>query len=345
VDSVGSQAVSRAALFTLVWTAAAGLAGCQTKPSSAEIRTIRIAIHRDPVAFLPVRVARVLGYDREEGIAIEPAELAGGTKAIEAMLGGSADVAAGSMSDAVALAAQGRQIRGFLLMYARPSIALAVAPAASSSIRTIRDLKGRTVGVSAPGSASHQFLNFLLVTNGLAGDDVSTVSVGMSSTSISALEHGQVDAAVLLASAIPSFELRNPASPFLADTRTLEGAKSVFGSEIFPALSLLAEDGWLEHNADSAQRLVRAMKKAMHWVREQPVERVREMIPEEARMTPSEADFRAIREVQAAMSSDGVVPVGSAAMIEKFVAVSDGRVRAAHVDPETIYTNRFAQQK
>jgi ABC-type nitrate/sulfonate/bicarbonate transport system substrate-binding protein len=119
----------------------------------------------------------------------------------------------------------------------------------------------------------------------------------------------------------------------------------VFGSEAFPALSLLAESGWLEHNADSAQRLVHAIKKAMRWVREQPVEKVRDMIPEEARMTPAEADFRAIREVQAAMSPDGIVPAGSAAAIEKFVTVSDARVRAAHVDPETIYTNQFAQRK
>lgn len=287
----------------------------------------------------------MLGYDREEGIAVEPSELAGGTKAIEAMLGGSADVAAGSMSDAIALAAQGRRVRGFLLVYKRPSSALAVAPAAAGTIRTVRDLKGHTVGVSAPGSASHQILNFLLVTNGLMPDDVSTVSVGMSTTSISALEHRQVDAAVLLASAVPTFELRNPGTVFLADTRTQSGTKQLFGSENFPTLSLLAENSWLEQNGDAARRLARALKRAMRWVREQPVEKVREMIPAEARMTPAEADFRAIREAQAAMSSDGLVPPGSAATVARFVAVSDARVRAAHLDPETVYTNQFASDK
>jgi NitT/TauT family transport system substrate-binding protein len=336
--------VRRALLCVLPWLAA-GFVGCQTRHTGADFRTIRIAIHRDPIAFLPVRVAGMLGYDRQEGIAIEPSELAGGTKAIEAMLGGSADVAAGSMSDAIALAAQGRNVRGFLLVYARPIEALAVAPARGGTIRTIRDLKGLTVGVTAPGSASHQFLNFLLVKNGLLPEDVSTVSVGMSTTSISALEHAQVDAAVLLASAIPTFELRNPASAFLVDTRSTSGAKQVFGSESFPALSLLAENDWLEHNPGAALRLVRALKKAMRWVRDQPVERVREMIPAESRMTPAEADFRAIREVQAAMSPDGVVPPGSAAVVERFVAVSDPRVRAANIDPEKIYTNQFAVER
>src|SRR4051794_36611780 len=82
----------------------------------------------------------------------------------------------------------------------------AVAPSKSGSIRMIGDLKGRTVGVSAPGSTSHQILNFLLVSNGLSPDTVSTVSVGMSASSVAALEHGTVDAAVLLASAIAAFE-------------------------------------------------------------------------------------------------------------------------------------------
>lgn len=341
---MGAPAVKLPKLCALLWFVAA-LVGCQPRHAVTDVQTIRIAIHRDRIAFLPVYLARTLGYDRQEGIAVEPSELAGGTKAIEAMLGGSADVAAGSMSDAIALAAEGRPVRGFLLVYARPSEALAVAPAHGSAIRTIRDLKGHTVGVTAPGSASHQFLNFLLVKNGLAPEDVSTVSVGMSSTSISALEHAQVDAAVLLASAIPTFELRNPANAFLADTRTPSGARQVFGSEGFPALSLLAETEWLEHNADAAQRLVRAIKNAMRWVREQPVERVREMIPADARMTPAEADFRAIREVQAAMSTDGIVPPGSAAIVERFVAVSDPRVRAAKIDPEQIYTNQFAVER
>jgi NitT/TauT family transport system substrate-binding protein len=87
---------------------------------------------------------------------------------------------------------------------------LAVAPALSGTIRTVRDLKGRAVGVSTPGSATHQFLNFLLVTNSLSPEDVSVVSVGMSASSLAALDRGKVDAAVLIASAIYAFEARHP---------------------------------------------------------------------------------------------------------------------------------------
>src|SRR5215831_4395041 len=122
-------------------------AACCGGPPAAAPRAIRLAIHRDPVVFLPFRVAQSKGYFRDEGITVEMNEAAGGAKAIEALLGGSVDVAAGSMSDAVQLAARGRAIRSFLVLYTRPSLALAVSPQRAAAIRSIRDLKGRAVGV------------------------------------------------------------------------------------------------------------------------------------------------------------------------------------------------------
>ena len=193
---------------------------CHRSQSSATLPQVRIAIHRDPIAFLPVRVAQTLGYYEAEGIAVALSEVAGGAKALEALLGGSVDVAAASMSDAMQIAAEGRDVRGFLVLYTRPSAALAVAPALNGTIRTIRDLKGRTVGVSTPGSSTHQLLNFLLVRDGLSPADVSTVSVGMSASSVAALEHGTVDAAVLLGSAVAAFEERHPSTTFIVDIRT-----------------------------------------------------------------------------------------------------------------------------
>jgi len=323
---------------------AIALLSCHGSRPAARVATVRIAIHREPIAFLPVRVAQTLGYFEAEGLAVELSEVAGGTKAIEALLGGSVDVAAASMSDVVQLAAEGRDVRGFLVLYTRPSSVLAVAPALSGTIRTIRDLRGHTVGVSTPGSWTHQFLNFLLVTNDLSPEDVSTVSVGMSASSVAALEHGTVDAAVLLASAVTAFEERHTSGPFIADTRTLAGARQVFGSETFPSLSLVAEDRWLRANADTAQRVARAVKKGMRWVRDGPAEQVRQMIPDAARMS-EKADLQAIQRMQQGLSTDGLMPEGSAELVEKFVAVSNPKVRAAHIDTARIYTNEFASAR
>jgi NitT/TauT family transport system substrate-binding protein len=319
-------------------------AACQGSRPVAAVQTVRVAIHRDPIAFLPVRVAQTLGYYRREALELDISEVAGGAKAIEALLGGSVDVAAGSMSDVIALAGKRRDLRGFLLLYIRPMAAVAVAPGLRGTVRTIKDLKGRPVGVSAPGSATHQILNYLLVRNGLSPDQVSAVPVGMWASSVAALEHQQVDAAVLLGSAISAFEERWPGSGFLADTRTASGARDVFGAEGFPSLSLLARDNWIRDNEDTVQRLVRAVKNGRRWVHDHDPEEVRQMIPPESRMTAA-ADLRAIRHAQEALSSDGLMPPGSAEQIATFLSVSDGRIRTASVDLSTTYTNDFASRK
>lgn len=332
----GVTNMRRALLFLLP----AALLSCRGSDHLA-LQHVRVAIHREPIGFLPLRVARALGYFEAEGLSVDMPEVAGGAKAIEALLGGSVDVAAGSMSDVVQLAAEGHRVREFLVVHSRPAIALAAAPGEASAIRTVRDLKGRTVGVSASGSASHQFLNFLLASNGLPPDEVSVVPVGLAASSVAALEHRKVDAAVLLASAITQFESRHPGQAFIADTRTAAEAERLFGSSTFPGVSLVAEDAWLSRNTETARRLVRAVKNGMRWVREHPAEQVREMIPEPSRMELA-ADLQAIRGVQEEISVDGLMTRESAELIEKFVAISNPRVHAAHIDLTQLYTNEFA---
>jgi len=305
--------------------------------------TVRIAIHRDPIAFLPLRVSETHGYYRQEQIEVKMSDVAGGSKAIEALLGGSVDVAVGSVSDVILLAAQGRRVRCFYVLYTRPLAALVAAPGLNGKIRSISDLRGHTVGVSAPGSASHQLLNFLLEEAGLSPNDVSIVSIGMSASSVAALEHGKVDAAMLIASAINNFEDRHPNTQFLADTRTLAGAQRAFGSNVFPSLALVAQDAWLQTHADAVRRLVRSVREGMNWMRQSTVEQVREEIPESARMSKATSDYEAIRDAQQIMSPDGLMPADAPRRIVHLLAPSDPRVE--QIDVSQLYTNEFASAR
>jgi hypothetical protein len=62
-------------------------------------------------------------------------------------------------------------------------------------------------------------------------------------------------------------------------------------------------------------------------------------------MATPDADLQAIRTVQAALSPDGMISPAAVELIDKFVAVSDSRVRTAHLDLARIYTNDFAAGK
>ena len=83
----------------------------------------------------------------------------------------------------------------------------------------------------------------------------------------------------------------------------------------------------------------------MRWVASRSPEEVRTTIPDEKRMPDAEADLEAIRQLQRTLSPDGMVPPAGAEAILKFVAVSDERVRNAHLDVLKTYTNEFTVAK
>jgi NitT/TauT family transport system substrate-binding protein len=117
------------------------LLGCNRPGSGPPVREVRIALNPDGITWHPVRLAQSR-YAAEEGIAITISEVVGGSKGMEALLGRSVDVTSGMLPDALQVAAQGRDVRCFLILNSRPTMALVVAPAMSEKIRSISDLKG-----------------------------------------------------------------------------------------------------------------------------------------------------------------------------------------------------------
>src|SRR5688572_11848625 len=104
------------------------LAGCTTPGVDSALGDVRIALSRDSIAWLPIYVARSLGYYQDEGLTITISDVAGLSKGMEALLGGSVEVAGSTATLSVQVAVEGRPVRTFLSFYTRPSLALVVAP-------------------------------------------------------------------------------------------------------------------------------------------------------------------------------------------------------------------------
>jgi NitT/TauT family transport system substrate-binding protein len=67
-------------------------------------------------------------------VAIE--EVPGGSKALQALLGGSVDVAASFFENAIELASEGREVQSFMLLQERPGFVLVASPASRRKIAT-----------------------------------------------------------------------------------------------------------------------------------------------------------------------------------------------------------------
>src|SRR5215204_4640219 len=223
--------VSSVALVSCV---AAG--GCRERGGSEASRRVRIAVGgQTQLIYLPTTLAKELGFYREEGIDAELADFAGGAKALQSLVGGSADVVSGFYDHTIQMAAKGRSYTAFVSMLRFPGMVIATSPQRADTVVRVADLKGRVVGVTSAGSSSQMLLTYLLERNGVPADAVSVTSIGTAATAVAAMEYGKVDAAVM---ADPSFTIvakRNPDVRVLADLRTPEGVKEAFGTDTYPA--------------------------------------------------------------------------------------------------------------
>src|SRR6266487_6760547 len=124
------------------------------------------------LCYLPTVLAKQLGEFDKAGLAVELVDLKGGSDALKAVLGGSADVVSGYFDHCVNLAAKGQHLQSFVVYDRFPGLALVVSPKHSGEISSVKDLANKKVGVSAPGSSTDFFLKYLLSKNGVDPNSV-----------------------------------------------------------------------------------------------------------------------------------------------------------------------------
>ncbi|HEY5308808.1 MAG TPA: ABC transporter substrate-binding protein, partial [Casimicrobiaceae bacterium] len=238
--------------------------------------------------YLPLTIAERLGYFKDEGLDVEISDFEGGSKALQAVVGGSADVVSGAWENTIDQQPKGLQLQGFALQGRYPMIVVAIAKAKAANYKSPKDLKGMKIGVSAPGSSTNRVVLHLLAKDGLKGEDVAIIGVGTSSGVIAALTSGQVDAVSNLDPAMAMLESMG-AVTVIADTRTAKGTEAVFGSADMPAAALYAPISFIQKNPNTVQALTNAMVRALLWLQKATPEQVVATVPPEYLMGNKDA--------------------------------------------------------
>ena len=303
---------------------------------------VRIAIGgQSQMIYLPATLAQELGYYRDEGIDVELQDFAGGAKALQAVVGGSADVVSGFYDHTIQMAAEGREFVSFVTMLRFPGMVLATSPQSAGTVTKIGDLKGRVVGVTSAGSSSQMLLAYVLLRHGVAADAVSVTSIGTAATAVAAMEHGKVDAAVM---ADPSFTLvarRNPTVRVLSDMRTAAGVKEAFGTDTYPASVLYSTGDWVRANRDTAARLARVITRTLSWMHSHTPQEIAERVPTAFRAGDDALYVEALKASMPMFSMDGMMAPEGAEAVRTLLAGSLEKVRTATIDVSKTYTNEF----
>jgi NitT/TauT family transport system substrate-binding protein len=322
------------ALVALALTS--GLAVAQTK--------VTVAIGGGAcLCYLPTVLAKQLGEYEKAGLAVELVDLKGGSDALKAVLGGSADVVSGYFDHCVNLAAKKQEMQSFVVYDRYPGLVLVVSPSHNATIKSIKDLAGKKVGVSAPGSSTDFFLKYLLKKNGVAASDVAVIGVGLGATAVAAMQQGQIEAAVMLDPSVTVLQGSYPDLRILSDTRTQKDTLDVFGGE-YPGGSLYSTTAWVKSHEKEAQGLTNAIVNTLDWIHSHSPEEIMAKMPPEIVGKNKELYLAALKNTIPMYSKTGLMdPKGADAVLAVF-SESSPEVAKANIDLAKTFTNRFVEQ-
>lgn len=294
------------------------------------------------LTYLPTTLADELGYFEEEGLDVDLQDLQGGSKALTAMIGGSTEVTSGYYEHTIQMQAKNQPVKAFVNMNLSSGLALVVSEKNRDTITSIEDLKGKNVGVTAPGSSTDMFVKYLLAQNGMEIDAASVSAIGAGSSAVAAVEQGQVDAAVMLEPDITVLEKRLGGKPaIIEDVRTLEGLQDVFGADAWPSSSLYATDDWLEQNPETAAKLATAIKRTLEFVASHSGEEIAAEMPETFAGGDPEQYAAVIEELKLTLSTDGAFTEAGAEAVLETQRVANPEVGDAEIELSETYTNEF----
>lgn len=313
-----------------------GLAAAQSK--------VTIAIGGGAcLCYLPTVLARQLGEYEKAGLAVELVDLKGGSDALKAVLGGSADVVSGYFDHCVNLAAKKQEMTAFVVYDRYPGLVLVVSPSHNAEIKSIKDLAGKKVGVSAPGSSTDFFLKYLLKKNGLDPASASVIGVGLGATAVAAMQQGQIDAAVMLDPAVTVLQGSHPDLRILSDTRTQKDTLDVFGGE-YPGGSLYSTTAWVNSHEKEAQALTNAIVNTLAWIHSHSPEEIMAKMPPEIVGKDKALYLAALKNTLPMYSQTGMMdPKGADAVLAVFSEGSP-EVAKAKIDLAKTFTNKFVEQ-
>ncbi len=293
--------------------------------------------------YLPLTIAERLGYFKDEGLEVEISDFEGGSKALQAVVGGSADIVSGAWENTIDQQPKGLNLQGFVLQGRYPMITVAIAKAKAANYKSPKDLKGMKIGVSAPGSSTNRVVLHLLAKDGLKGDDVSIIGVGTSAGVIAAITGGQIDAVSNLDPAMAMLEGMN-AVTVIADTRTAKGTEAVFGSADMPAGALYAPISFIQKNPNTVQAMTNAMVRALLWLQKATPEQVVATVPPEYLLGNKDAYVASYTKLKDAFSPEGSFTEAGAQNTLKYLAAFNPAIKPADIKLAQTFDNSYVQK-
>ncbi|NTI64849.1 ABC transporter substrate-binding protein [Agrobacterium rhizogenes] len=310
--------------------------------SVAHAEPVRMSVGSYNLNNLPFPVAESLGFYKEEGLEVTTENFAqGGSKVLQALVAGSTDVAVGFYDHTIQMQSQGKHVIGFVQLARNSGLVLVGKNDTDFDPAKPVTIKGKSIGITAPGSSSDFFIRYYLQQHGLTEDDISIIGVGSGAAAVAALQQGKVD---LLVNYDPAATIvvERGIGKILIDARSDEGAKAVYGG-IYPTSVLYANQAYIEAHPEVIQKVTNATVKALHWMRNHSAAEIVEQLPDDFVSGDKATYIKAVENAKAIFSKDGLFVAQDTETPLAVLKSFNESVHKATIDLNATYTNKFVE--
>ncbi|MGH7773973.1 MAG: ABC transporter substrate-binding protein, partial [Candidatus Binatia bacterium] len=223
---------------------------------------LRISVTNFNMSFLPAGIALKKGLFKDEGFDAEVIRM-NANVAVAALVSGDIDSTL-IFGSVVRAAIRGLPMKVVASLIDSPTHALIARP----EFRSVKDLKGKTLGIQAHGATDHVVANMIFKHFGIDPEkEIKVVALGPASARFAALKEGVVEVAVI-------------SPPGDADGKKLGFNVIARAHELFkfPFVGLGASVRKIQERPDEVKRVIKAMIKANRFIRENREESVQVLI-------------------------------------------------------------------
>jgi len=291
--------------------------------------------------YLPLTIAEQKGYFKAEGLDVEINDFGGGAKSLQALVGGSVDAVTGAYEHTIRMQEKGQPITAVIELGRFPGIVLAVKKEHQGKIKTAADLKGMKIGVTAPGSSTNFFVNYLIAKAGGNYKDSAFIGVGAGASAVAAMQKGEIDAISNLDPVISKLEMDKNVF-ILADSRTEAGTKAIFGGSN-PAAVLYLKDEFIQKNPQTTQALVNAFHKALVWLSTAKPADVAATVPEAYYLGDKALYMEAVKNTMETYSRTGLISQDGMKSAYNMLAQFDEGLAKAKIDLDKTFNDKFVK--
>ena len=292
--------------------------------------------------YLPLTLTERLGYFKEQGLNVSITDFGGGSKSLQSLIGGSADVVTGAYEHTIRMQTKGQDITAVMELGRYPGMVLAVRKSKAAQVKTFGDLKGMKIGVTAPGSSTNFFVNAMIARDGVKPDQVSIIGVGAGLSAVAAIKKGEIDAICNVDPVMTKLE-QDGDVVILADSRTDEGNLKLFGGNN-PAAVVYLKTDFIAKNPVTVQHLVNAFYKTTKWLEKASPEDIAKVVPEEYFLGDRELYMSALKASRPMYSKTGIITPEGMKNGVNLLLQFDPEMKDAKIDLSKTFDDRFVKK-